>query len=496
MCAADKKIYETPVCKSRHTFYIMVYLSKNKKKIAFSCIIIYISSKPVNISNIIIRFGGILLSDEPKCPICGEYDEGDHFTCPKCGRDHICGKHYDFDFLVCEECAGSMDKAVKKTEVSKKFAKKVADAADGEDEEDSGKNPFYIRQVKCPVCGTAAEQRWFQAKIYSERNVDLDKHVGNYAWTEKAFEKYHPPLYYIWHCFNCHFAESYLEYENPAKDPFSNFRQLKDIFIDKYQDDPRVEKIVDKLGENIDYNKINYYQAIKLHLLAVFIQEMIEEEEDKDALKIGRYLLRLGWLYREMNANEEVAKKVKPTLEKLNAFLKKGWPEMPDSEESALKYAIDMLNLAFKTSHAIKSIVAEVDLLMLIAGIYLKMNDNENGLKYMNMVLSRGQKTKQRLDARIKEGEKAEKPMPADELRRLDVQLKKLDALMSRARDVMSDIQAERMKKEKEKALKIMKKLGERPPLEIREILLKKGIDKRVAVKLTPEPKKKFLGLF
>ena len=41
-----------------------------------------------------------------------------------------------------------------------------------------------------------------------------------------------------------------------------------------------------------------------------------------------------------------------------------------------------------------------------------------------------------------------------------------------------------------------MKKLGERPPLEIREILLKNGIDKRVAVKLTPEPKKKFLGLF
>ena len=67
---------------------------------------------------------------------------------------------------------------------------------------------------------------------------------------------------------------------------------------------------------------------------------------------------------------------------------------------------------------------------------------------------------------------------------------------MGKARDVISDIKSERAKEEKAKAMKIIKKLGERPPLEIREILIKKGIDKNMAIKLTPEPKKKFLGLF
>ncbi|MFC1562192.1 DUF2225 domain-containing protein [candidate division KSB1 bacterium] len=391
-----------------------------------------------------------------------------------------------------------MNKAVKKSEVSKKFAKTATKEAAPADVavDDPDKSPFYIRKVKCPVCGTAGDQRWFSAKTFSEKNVDLDKHVTLYGWTEKEWEKYHPPLYYMWHCFNCHYTDSYLDFENPLKDPFSNFRQLKDLFIDQYQDDPRVEKIVDKLGENIDYFKMNYYQAIKLHLLAIFIQELIEDEEEKDALKIGRYYLRVGWLLREMNAIKEVKEKITPTYEKLVAFLKKGWEAMPSSENEALIKAVDGLNLAFKTSNAIKSVVAEVDLLLMIAGIFLKMDDNEKGLKYLNLVLSRSQKTKQKLEQRLKEMDKAEKPPPPEEIRQNEIQLKKLDALTNKTRDIMSDIQAERTKKEKEKARAIMKTLGERPPLEIREILIKKGVDKRVAIQLTPEQKKKFLGLF
>jgi len=49
-----------------------------------------------------------------KCPICGEYDEQDHFTCPNCNRENICGSHYNFDFLVCSDCAKKMAPAAKK----------------------------------------------------------------------------------------------------------------------------------------------------------------------------------------------------------------------------------------------------------------------------------------------------------------------------------------------------------------------------------------------
>ncbi len=434
-----------------------------------------------------------------KCPICSEFDETDNFSCPNCNRDNLCGSHYDFDFLVCSDCAAKMRPAVEK-----KAAKKKAEAAVATEkaapvavaEEDPDKSPFYIRKTKCPVCDAANEQRWFHSKIYSERNVDLDKHVGKYMWTEKAFENYLPHLYYIWHCPNCHYSDYYAEYGNPLKDQYSNFRFLKDAFIDKYHDDPRVEKIVDKLGENIDYNKMNYYQAIKLHLLAIFIQEIMEETEERNVFRIGRFYLRLGWLYREVDSNKDVSDKIINTLNKLIEFLKKGWPEVPGEEAAAMKAAIKFLNLAFTHSQAIKSVVAEVDLLILIAGIHLKIDEQEEGFKTLNSALGRGQKTKQRLEQKIKESEKSDTPIPVEDLRRFDLQLKKLDALMSKARDIMGDIKSAKMKKIRQEAKEIMKKIGDKPPEEIRAILIKKGIDKGVAESLTPIQKKKFMGLF
>jgi len=154
------------------------------------------------------------------------------------------------------------------------------------------------------------------------------------------------------------------------------------------------------------------------------------------------------------------------------------------------------LNLAFTHSQAIKSIVAEVDLLMLIAGVHIKIDEQEQGLKILNTVLARGQKTKQRLEQKIKESDKSETPLSAEEIRRFDLQLKKLDAIVSSARDIMGDLKSAKMKKIRQKAKDIVKSLGNKPPEEIRAILIKKGIDKRIAEELTQIEKKKFLGLF
>ncbi len=64
---------------------------------------------------------------------------------------------------------------------------------------------------------------------------------------------------------------------------------------------------------------------------------------------------------------------------------------------------------------------------------------------------------KQRLEQKIKESERSDTPMPAEELRRFDMQLKKL---------------------------------GDKPPEEILVILIKKGIDKGVAESRRPYKKR------
>ena len=117
-------------------------------------------------------------------------------------------------------------------------------------------------------------------------------------------------------------------------------------------------------------------------------------------------------------------------------------------------------------------------------------------MKLLNTVLARGQKTKQRLEQKIKELDKSETTLPAEEIRRFDLQLKKLDAIVSSARDIMGDLKSAKMKKIRQQAKDIVKSLGNKPPEEIRAILIKKGSDQRIAEELTPIEKKKFLGLF
>lgn len=430
-----------------------------------------------------------------ECPICKEYNEQDNFACPSCNRADICGSHYNFDHLVCSECAEKVapPKPKKKSGAAPVSSGPVLPV----NEDGESIDPFYRHSEKCPVCKNSFTQRWFKAKTYSERNVDVDKHPQGYMWTEKGCEVFNPPLYYIWHCDNCHYSDAHMTYSNPMKDPYSNFRDLKDIYIEKYHDDARIEKIIDKLGENIDYDKINYYHAIKLHLLAIFIQELIEEVDERDSLKTARYYLRLGWLFRELYEKPDKNVKIIKTLDKLSAFIKKGWSEAAFTEEAALKKSVEYFELAFKSSNSIKSISAEVDILLWVAGILLKLEDNPNALKYFNMVLSRGQKSKQKIEGRLKEVEKGTRQMAPEDVRSWDKQLRVIDSLMGKARDLMSDIKAKKMKEEKAKASVILKKAGDRPPEELRAILIKKGIDKGLAAKLTPLPeKKKFLGLF
>jgi len=230
----------------------------------------------------------------PKCPICGGYDEKDNFQCPNCGREHICGKHYDVDYLICSDCAKAM-----KEEGDEEPVAVVGEKPPEVDRTAEGKTPFYYKKIKCPVCGVPAEQRRFKLKIYAEKRPDLDKHPTAFAFTDKDFNRYHPPLYYFWHCYNCRFTESYLDYENPAKPVWSNFNTLKEVWRERTEIDQVADKLINWLGKGINYDQMNYPIAFKLHLLSIYVQEVMDEEE-RDTLKCGRFYLRTAWILREL----------------------------------------------------------------------------------------------------------------------------------------------------------------------------------------------------
>ena len=347
--------------------------------------------------------------------------------------------------------------------------------ADQEDEApDPDKTPFLLKKAKCPICGSRSEQRRFKLKLYSEKNVDLDKHVGSFGWADKDFKDYHPPLYYCWHCPNCHFTESFMDFEEPGKPTWSNFRFLKSAFEEKTQEDPKIEKLVNWLGKGIDYENMNYTQAIRVHLLAIYTQQIIEDKEEQDSLKLGRFYLRTGWLMREL---KEKKSRELGTVRSIVSEVRKVWPEVPTSEEDAVKKAIDYLMIAFQRHPGIKNPVAEVDMLMWLAGLQIKLGDEEKGLEWLNQVIQRSTKTNQKIDQRLKNPNIA-----GAEEHTLVLQQKKISAFSSKARDLLQDIQYKKFQTQKAEAKPIVSQMlkKESPPEAIRAALKKAGFKEKV----------------
>ncbi len=383
-----------------------------------------------------------------QCPICEKFDKADHFTCPECKRDYICGAHYDVDELVCNECAEKY-----KGKVKKKEAKKPAAAGEPAEVSTDAKvgTPFYFKKLSCPMCGAITENRLFKPKIYSERKTDIDKHVLAYSWSEPEFNKYHPPLYLFWHCPSCRYTAEKLDFENPTKNSWNNFRELKAIYPEKRQQDRTAEKLISWLSKDVDYNQINYPMAFKLHLLGIYIQEMVEPDE-RDTLKLGRYYIRAGWLIRELKEKKKeldeqqiklqeqmkeierkkdelgdlFEEKKKQHAQKIKEFeinrkeieeksnkelsiinnimteLTKVWKEFPAAEEDIIKKSLEYLNNAYSNHPGIKNPAAAIDMLLWVAGVYIKIGEQDTGLSYLNNVIQAGQKQKIKVENRLK----------------------------------------------------------------------------------------------
>ena len=474
---------------------------------------------------------------ELKCPICDAYDENDHFTCPNCGRDNICGNHHDVDYLMCSDCATKERKrSQKKTKKKKKATIAAAPAPEAESKvPEEIKTPFNFKKVACPICETVSSQRMFKAKCYSEQKVDIDKHVLKFGWVDKDFNNFHPPLYYYWHCPNCKFTESYLEFENPGKPTWSNFREMKERYPTMIAEQPSTRKLIKWLGKDVDYEKVTFLMAFRLHILAIYIQEIMdtrsadnsdededEDEDDEEAgedlrdpLKLGRFYLRLGWLLKEMRegAEEELKSEKAPaeegedgkpkkkskarreelaTARKILKELGKVWEDVPPTEGATFLRAAQFMTLAFERHPAIKNVAAATDMLLWIAGIYLCMNQEKKGLETLNQVLGSGQKAKTKMEIRMKNAN-----MSPEEEKQLNKWLSSVDRSIAKARDLMADIQYKKNQVIKAKAKKLIAKMEGQEPDVIRARLAKEGIKTQIIDAMMPaKKKKKLFGLF
>jgi len=211
----------------------------------------------------------------------------------------------------------------------------------------------------------------------------------------------------------------------------------------------------------------------------------IADDEDEEAKKA-----RVALEAQEAKDAKDAEKDLQ-VIESILKEAKKLWKNLPSNEIEFLAKGAEYLNKAYEKHPAIKSVVTATDLMLMLAGIYMKMKDEKKGLEYYNLVIQSGGSSKTKIEQRLKRPGITE-----EEIKNLNMQIKKISVLVGKARDMVADIQAEKFRKLKEQAMKIVKKMEGQEPEFIREALQKKGFQRRVIDVVAPLKKKKLFGLF
>ena len=165
-------------------------------------------------------------------------------------------------------------------------------------------NPFYKSKLECPVCKTVNEYDSLRQGSFIESGRDTDFMPMGREWTNPAYQKFNPLLFFTVTCSRCfytrEFNASYKEWQNDTN--FKSYRlpdQAKKHLDYLNADD----SLIMILGRNIDQSKYPFETAIIKLLLAIYDEKLLDHSSPLD---IARFYLRISWLYREKGENREI----------------------------------------------------------------------------------------------------------------------------------------------------------------------------------------------
>ena len=166
----------------------------------------------------------------------------------------------------------------------------------------SQENPVFLNKVECPICKTINEFETIKVGSYVEGGRDTDFCPKDIKWKYPRYQSYNPLVYFTAICTNCFYAREYnsnfKEWKND--NTFRSYR-LKPIKEKHLEQLSQADSVIKSLGEAIDVSAYpNESAIIKLHL--AILDELLSEH--KSNLDLGRFYLRIGWLYRDFDSDE------------------------------------------------------------------------------------------------------------------------------------------------------------------------------------------------
>jgi uncharacterized protein (DUF2225 family) len=204
----------------------------------------------------------------------------------------------------------------------------------------TSESPFFLTKVECPICKTINEFETIKRGAYTETDRDTDFCPTGRKWRNPRYQAYNPLLYFAATCSNCfytrEFNNSFKEWKNDAYFKTYRLKLVKEQHLELLA---KSESIIKAIGSELDPNRYPNETAI-LKLILAIIDESLNERAIN--LDLGRYYLRIGWLFREMerggNPNLQVIKGhligVEHKFDKLKSMLEEIRFQVKEVEEA------------------------------------------------------------------------------------------------------------------------------------------------------------------
>ena len=148
--------------------------------------------------------------------------------------------------------------------------------------------------VLCPACQQPVPLLYVNPKCYSNDSRESDGHVTSYRWIPGVRSSDLPHLYTVWQCPKCHFADL----KDNLKEPHRTFKDEFALQAFANLPDGR-RQVLARLRQLVPAGKLNHVGAISMHLAAILITLLPEDNRKISHSKLGKLALRLAWLYRE-----------------------------------------------------------------------------------------------------------------------------------------------------------------------------------------------------
>ena len=372
-----------------------------------------------------------------------------------------------------------------------------------EDEEKTKKkllqDPFLRRQVPCPICEHTIEQLGLKTNLFRAELKDIDLRPYNYKWEQENLARFHPPFFYVWYCPKCYYAAGRKYYEDPLKGCFLPMRKFKETIQNKYKTDPAAKIIIKKLTTGVSPEQFNFKQAFQLHLLAIYWSELFPELTKRDAMNLARYYMRVAWLFRDLSENEAARQSEGPAIQAFFEDLKTVWPDVTDGDSPALRKAAGYYEVTLGGSEMVESAVDELNLLLIVAQIYLKLNDLKPALDALTAAVTSGTRAKQEIDTAMRSPQRdAEKPVTDKEKQEMAQQSVDLRGLIDRSRGMLDKVKEDWIAEQTAKAKDLISANKGKSRTQLRQLLETQGVEARVVNRLLPveevKQKKGFLS--